>query len=145
MSKAGEIATQLEAKIISLFPEFKKSPYKWNFERNNTKTSAKNFRVLPEDGNSIDGTMRTITKSQQFTVSFTTTFVDKNDSDQDLQAEIEKLTDMCEQLQTEATSRKFNIDRIMNVPNFSFSSPEIDYEEKTVSMSTTYTINYRMG
>lgn len=144
-SYAGEIISGIEAKIVALLPLFKPSPYYYAVGKNNTKTNSKNYRVYPEEGNFAEGTLRTMAKAQQFTISLTTDYVEKDDHDKAIREAVELLNSAHEKLQVAGMINNFTINRVMSVTTFSFSSPDIDTDNKTVSLNTTFTINYRMG
>jgi hypothetical protein len=111
---------------------------------NNSKTSSKIFRVIPDSGNSVDGTLRTITIAQKFSVYLTTNYINKNTNDSELVSAIELLYSSLELVSQEAMQRKFAIARVMTVEGFELTSPDIDIDNHTVSIGATYTILYRM-
>jgi len=143
-SYVKQITDSIEAKIISLIPAFSKSPYVWSVGNNNTKTSNNIFRVIPDAGQSIEGAMRSLTISQKFTVYLTTNFINKNASDVELQTAIESLYVSLELVTQEAMLRRFAINRIMSVPEFELTAPEIDQDNHTVTIGASYRVLYRM-
>jgi hypothetical protein len=143
-SYVKQITNSLEARILTLVPTFKKSPYVWSVEKNNAKTSNKIFRVIPDAAQSVDGTLRTLTISQKFTVFLTTNFANKNISDQSQQDETESLYAAIEILNLDAMKRHFAISRIMSVSGIEMTAPEIDQDNDTVTIGASYNVLYRM-
>ena len=88
--------------------------------------------------------MRSLTVSQKFTVYLTTNFINKNASDVELQTAIESLYVSLELLTQEAMLRRFAINRIMSVPEFELTAPEIDQDNHTVTIGASYRVLYRM-
>ena len=138
------ITDAIETKLATVIPTFTKSKYVWSVANNNTKTSKNIFRVIPGAASSIEGTLRTITMSQKFTVFLTSTFGNKNSSDEILQDEIEAIYVALDLVTAEAYQRRFGTVRIMSVQAVELTEPEIDNENDNVSIGATYTINYRM-
>lgn len=138
------IADAIGAKTATLAPAYTKAPYVWDVELNNTKTSKDIYRVIPGDGNSVEGTFRTITMDQKFTVFLTTNFVNKNGNDLELQGAIERGYAALELITAEAMQRRFAINSILSVSGLELISPEIDKDNHTVTIGASYSVLYRM-
>lgn len=143
-SYVKQISDAIEAKLAVLLTSFTKAPYVWDLSANNVKTSKNAFRVVPGDASSVEGSLRTITMNQKFTVFLTTNFINKDSCDLVLQAAIESLYESLELVTNEAMQRRFAIARIMNVASVELSAPEIDRENNTVTIGATYSVFYRM-
>lgn len=143
-SYVKQITDAIELKLGTLLPTFKRSPYVWSIGKTNTKTSTNVFRIIPGTAESVDGTLRTITIKQSFTVYLTSSFVNKNTTDEVLQNTIESLYEALELVTIEAMQRRFNISRIMAAESLELLAPEIDHDSDIVSIGATYKFIYRM-
>ncbi len=143
-SYVKQIGDAIEARLLTIIPSFSKSPYVWEVSNTNTKTSANIFRVIPDAANSIDGTLRTLTMNQKFTVFLTTSFANKNSSDIVLQAKIESLYAAIETVSLDAMQRHFAISRIMSVAGVEMTAADIDRDNDTVTIGAAYSVLYRM-
>lgn len=134
----------MEARLLVIIPTFTKAPYVWSVNNNNSKTSKNIFRVIPDAAQSVDGTLRTVTISQKFTVFLTTNFANKNTSDVVLQNEIENIYTALQVVTLDAMQRHFAINRLMSVPSMEMTAPEIDHDNDTITIGASYSVLYRM-
>lgn len=143
-SVVKQITNEIENRLEAIIPGFSKASYIWSIATNNSKTSQMVFRVLPDQGNSTTGTLRTITMSQKFNVLLTTNYTNKNSSDSALQDAIEVLYVAIETVTRDAMARHFSTLKIINVESVELAAPEIDNDNHIVSIGASYTIIYRM-
>lgn len=143
-SYVKQITDSIEAKLAILLTSYSKAAFVWDLASNNAKTSKNAFRVIPGEASSVEGSMRTITLSQKFTVYLTTNFINKESNDLVQQAAIEELYNSLEIVTNEAMQRRFAIARIMSVSGVEMTAPEIDQENNTVTIGAAYSVFYRM-
>lgn len=139
-----QITDAMELKVKDLLPTFTKSPYAWDFSLNNARANKNIFAIIPGQARSTDGTLRTITLEQAFTVKLSTNYINKNGNDLELQAAIEVLYLSLEIVMKEAMQRRFAINRIMNISSVELTEPEIDNQDHTVTIGATFSALYRM-
>lgn len=138
-----DITTELENTIGTLFPSKTRSKYVWDFARNAHKKNEELFGIRPSSLSSVAGTTKTATVDQTFKVLFSTSFNNAPGNDEDLQDKVFDLFNNVSDLWYEAYRSKFGIARVLVVSGFDCDEPEIDLENRVVSIETRFTIKYR--
>ena len=138
-----DITTELENTIGTLFPSKTMSKYVWDLARNAHKKNEELFAIRPGSLSSVAGTTKTATVDQTFKVLFSTSFNNAPGNDEDLQDKVFDLFNNVSDLWYEAYRSKFGIARVLVVSGFDCDEPEIDLENRVVSIETRFTIKYR--
>lgn len=146
MSVASEILAALELKVGTLFPSFKKAKFAYEIEKNNRKNSTKIYAVKPLGGSSTQGMTLSATFSQDFEVLFSDIYNPKNDTDSQITTVILDLQDKVQDLNKEILQKRLELTsaKVLLVQLVGISEPNIDLENNSVSVSATFTINYRV-
>lgn len=142
-SVVKDIHDELENTIQALFPTKSKSKYVWDLTRNAHKKNENLFSIRPSDLSSVAGVTKNATIDQRFRVILSNSFNDTPGNDQDLQDKIFDLFNNVSDLWNEAYRSKFGIARVLVVSGFECDEPEIDLENRVVSIETRFTIKYR--
>lgn len=142
-SVVKDIHDELENTIQTLFPSKVKSKYVWDLQRNAHKKNENLFAIRPSDLSSVSGVTKNATIDQRFRVLLSNSFNDTPGNDQDLQDKIYDLFNNVSDLWNEAYRSKFGIARVLVVSGFECDEPEIDLENRVVSIETRFTIKYR--
>jgi hypothetical protein len=138
-----DIRDGLENLIESTCPNFKKSRYIWDFQLNNERTSGDIYAVRPNSGSSTTGTNKTITINQTFEVLLSSKFKNVSDKDSALDLVIMGLYEEHEKLEKVLFQRNINIARVLVVESIDLSSPDIDNDNNSVTITASYVIKYR--
>jgi hypothetical protein len=146
MSVASEILAALETKVADLFPTFKKAKFSYEIEKNNRKNSTKIFAVKPLGGNSTSGMTLSATFSQDFAVVLSDIYNPKNDTDSQITTVILDLQDKIQDLNKDILQKRLDLTsaKVLLVQLVGISEPEIDLENNSVTITATFTINYRV-
>ena len=142
-SIVADITTELEKTIKDLFPLKARSKYNWDITKNAHKKYDQIYAVRPGALERVAGTTRTATVDHSFTVILANSFNDSPSSDNELNDRIMALYDDLSELWTAAFRTNFGIQRCLVVSDFSSLEPNIDFENKVVSLEISFTIKYR--
>lgn len=145
MSLVRDIKEAFETQIEETLTSYSKSKYKWSIEQNNKANSSSVYAVRVNSAGTISGTTQTITQARTFDVILSTKFKNKGDNDDNLDEQIMVLCDDHESLQVVLFRRKLNLARVLLVQAIDISEPDIDNENNIVTMTATYTVNFRLG
>ena len=136
-----QITEAIEDRLLSVIPTFIKSIH--TFSKLTGSPKAKySYRVLPGEAESGEGVTRKITYRQKFNI-----FLDchyKADTDVVLQVEVETLYASLELVTSEAIQKRFSSPLIMNVESVALTAPEINHDDKIVTIGASYSVLYRM-
>lgn len=143
MSVVEEIRNAIEGYLTTLIPEFVKSQYIWDSTLNSDSKTKKYFSVRPLSANFVSGTCRTITVEQDFVLEIGDVYRNRRDSDLDADEKVFQIYQAHETIYRSLMRDNFGIARVQVVQNFSMATPEIDSENKSVKIETTFTVKYR--
>ncbi len=142
-SVVKDIHDELENSIQTLFPSKTKSKYVWDITRNAHKKNEELFAIRPSDLSSVSGVTKNATIDQTYRVILSTSFNNAPGNDEDLQDKVFDLFNNVSDLWNEAYRSKFGIARVLVCSGFECDEPEIDLENRVVSIETRFTIKYR--
>jgi hypothetical protein len=131
------------AQSLALLPTYKPAPYNWNLDLNNRKQAKKIIAVKPLSGASFAGPLRTIAIDQEFSVILSDVYNNKGDNDQDLNDKIYAIYEDIETLYKNLMLRKLNISTVLGVLIVDIKEPNINEEEKYLSVEATFSVKYK--
>ena len=145
MAIVADILNALDLQVINTLPTYKKSKFNYFLEKNNRVTSKKIYAIRPDTGKSTVGTTLSATFDQNFEVILSDIYLDKNDSDLDLSNKILTLHGDVELLYLELYLKRLNLSsaQVLVVQLVDISSPDLDIDNSTVSITATFSIKYR--
>lgn len=142
-SLVEDIVSGFKSEIATLFPTKSESKFVWDITKNASNKNSNIYAVRPLEISTVAGTNKTITKDQQFAVILSTIYQNKADGDAALQAAIFDLFNDHEILAEELYRRKLGLQRVLLVNAIAQEEPEIDTDNKIVSIEALYTVKYR--
>lgn len=145
MAVVNEILDALEDQVNTLFPTYSKAKFAYQIEKNNRKSSEKIYTIKPLSGSSVEGVTLSATFAQDFEVLFSDIYQPKNGNDDNITDKILVLNGMIQDLNKEVYQKRLSLTsaKVLLVQLVGISEPLIDLENNTISISATFTINYR--
>jgi hypothetical protein len=144
MSTVEEIKNAIEAYVASLAPTYQKSQYIWDSSLNSDSKTKAYYAVRPGASSFVNGTCRTITLDQDFTLEIGDNYRNKKDDDWDADGKIYDIYQIHETIYKAVMMDNFGIPRVLVVSDFSLNDPQVDKENKSVKIEATFTVKYRM-
>jgi hypothetical protein len=141
VSKIGEIVTFLEQQIELVLPTIKKSPNYYNLKNNSGAHNNYIYAVLPGNANPVSGTIKSATYQQEFSIRITKDFIDRPHSDDKLREVIEQIYEDNEKIMDAVALRRSPTILVIEPPTI--DRPEVQETEKSVSVTFSYSIQYR--
>jgi hypothetical protein len=140
-----DILTALEAKVASLLPTYKKSPFNYELEKNNRKGAKKIYAIRVEAGASSTGVLQSVTIDQNFEVILSDIYQPKNDNDKDLESKILSIHTDIETIYKDVYQKRLDLTsaKVLLVEVVDLSKPEIDLDNSSISIIATFKIRYR--
>lgn len=147
MGIVEDIQKAIEASINTLLPLYKMAKFSYEFDKNNRKSSTKIYAVRPLSGSTISGSTLAASFSHEFEVLFSDVFTPKNDSDSEIREKIFQLNESIQILYKEIYQKRLGLasTKVLLVSLVGISGPEIDQENNSVTVTATFTINYRVN
>jgi hypothetical protein len=136
-----EVITLIENAVTVSVPLLVKSRNYYDFNKNDGARNAYIYAVRPASASSVSGVIRSATIEQEFEVELSKEFVDTGSTDQSIRDAIEAIYLDNELILKEITLRRSG--NILKVGEPSYSAPEINQNQKSVSITFTYPITYR--
>lgn len=133
--------TFIETNILGVLPDMDASPNYYNLNDNDSKKINNTYSVRPLDANAIAGTIKSATYEQPFEVEITRNFSNPRQGDAPLRAAIEALFIDHQLITKQLSLKKSSMILLVGVPNK--GAPNIDEQNKFVSVTYTYPIQYR--
>lgn len=111
----------------------------------NLKLNKDGFAVRVSSGLSADGTNQTLTKRMDFEVLLLNKFTCKGQNDAGITEAIMRIHDDLQLIEVNFYKRKLGIQRVLLVENIDTSAPDIDNDIGSVSITSTFSVLYRLG
>ena len=141
-SGAGLVAEYLGKCIKETIPLAKPSPYFYNPDKN-SENERFVYAIRAGSLNAQNQLNRSMNVTQSFEIELIRSFNEVQNGDTELVAIIELLYNDHEKVFQRLSLRNSTEFRILNISDFSASSPDIDRTKKTASLTFTYRIHYR--
>jgi hypothetical protein len=138
-----EIVDAIEINIQALLPTYKKASFVYDLSLNNRKQSKKVYAITPQSASNVSGSTLTVTLDQTFDVTLSDTYSPKNDSDINLQDKVLEIHSDIETVYKELFQRRLGLAKVLVVQVVDISSPEIDNDNNTVSLTASFSVKYR--
>lgn len=134
-------AIELEVKTETGFTKLK---YNYNLELNDSIKNGQRFGVRPKEASVADGLNKVYTVDQVFTVTLVLGYESNAQSDATLQTRVKTLYNKMDEVIKAMHLNKAGLPSIILVVNLdSIAEPEINEENKIVSLSADFIIKYR--
>ena len=143
MSIVEEIKNAIENYLGTLLPQYGKSQNIWDTSLNSDSKTKTYFSVRPQTANFTRGTCNTISVEQEFVIEIGGTFRNRKDTDLDADEKVYSIYEAHETIYKAMMRDNFGISRVQVVSGFTISTPEIDNNNKSVRIESTFTVNYR--
>lgn len=142
-SIVGDIVSFLETSVQSAIPSITKSKHYYNFNKNDAVRNEFVFAVRPGRASSVNGVTRSVTVQQDFEIQISRDYVEKSSDDLSLRAAIDLIYRDNETIFREVSLRKGAVSAVLMVGIPSFDQPDVNENQKSVSIVFTYPITYR--
>jgi len=142
-SIVADICTELDNTMKDLFPNKVRSKYQWDITQNAHKKNEQIYSIRPLSLERVAGVTKNVTIDHTFSVTLMNSYNDSPSNDNDLNDVILGLYDDVSELWNAAFRSNFGIQRVLVVSDFSCLEPNIDFQNKTVSIEISFTIKYR--
>ena len=142
-SIVGEVLSFIEASVLNALPGIQKSKNYYNFSKNGNIKSDYIFAVRPGTASIVNGTLRSVTMSQDFEIEISRDYIENGSDDMAIRKAIDLIYSDNEKILKEVSLRKTDVVNIVLVQGPSFSQPTINENTKSVSITFTYPVTYR--
>jgi hypothetical protein len=140
-SVVAEVITLIETAVGASVPLLVASRNYYNLEKNDGVKNAYIYAVRPGSASSVAGVIRSATLEQEFEIEIAREFIEKATTDLAIREAVEQIYLDNELILKEITLRRSG--NILKVGEPSYSAPEINQNQKSVSIIFTYPITYR--
>lgn len=142
-SIVGEVLEYIESSVQTALPGIQKSRHYFNFSKNDSVKNNYIFAVRPGNANSVNGTLRSVTMSQDFEIEISRDYIENSSDDLPVRRAIDAIYADNEKILKEISLRKTTVVSILAVKEPSYSTPVINENTKSVSITFTYPVTYR--
>lgn len=142
-SAVSEVLKMIEDAIKTATPMIYPSRNFYDLTKNDGIKNAYIYAIRPTGASSVKGVTRFITVEHDFEIELVKEFIEKGSTDQSIRDAIESIYSDAELIMREISYRRSG--NILVVGEPSFSEPQINQNQKSVSIIFKYPITYRKG
>lgn len=137
------LITYLEESVQSAIPTISKSKHYYDFNKNDSVKNNHIFAVRPSSARNTPGTIRSVTIEQDFEIEISRDYIEKSTDDSSLRNAIDEIYQDNEKIIREISLRRTTLQNILFIGQPSFERPEVNENQKSVSITFTYPVTYR--